>query len=346
MSNQTSILQWRRGSYSEVALPPQHAVVHRIEKTDRTMNQDRRTFDVQPAAAALGAAVIDCDIRALDPGQFEALHAAWLHHLLLVFPSQHLDAPGLVRFARRFGTPVSSSSFHTWSKEEISAHELLRVPPEISIISNIKEKGKSVGALGDAEVAWHSDFSFKERPTAARMLLAMELPTEGGSTYFLNCHAAYDALPGALKQRISGMTIKQDNTYDTAMQLRPNASPAQDIRLSPGASHPIISTHPETGRNALFLGRRNRAYVNGLSVEESEALLNELWAHSTQERFVYRHDWSLGDVVVWDNRCVLHRRDAFSPDLRRILYAAQVEGHRPYEAPDALTRPSHARATA
>jgi taurine dioxygenase len=140
------------------------------------------------------------------------------------------------------------------------------------------------------------------------------------------------------------MTIKQADIVDTAMKIRPGMALDMDIRAVPGPSHPVISTHPETGHNLLFLGRRHGAYVNGCSLEESEELLDRLWAHATQPRFWYEHEWSTGDVVVWDNRAALHRRDAFDADSRRVLYAAQVEGHRPYEAPDALSRPPHPRA--
>jgi taurine dioxygenase len=193
---------------------------------------------------------------------------------------------------------------------------------------------------------WHADFSFRERPTAARMLVAMEVPARelGGKTFFMNCYAAYDALPAELKRRVSGMTIKQADIVDTSMNLRPGMSLDMDIRAVPGPSHPVISTHPETGHNLLFLGRRHGSYVNGCSLEESEALLDQLWAHATQPRFWYEHSWSQGDVVVWDNRAALHRREAFDASSRRVLYAAQVEGHRPYEAPDALNRPPHPRA--
>jgi taurine dioxygenase len=177
------------------------------------------------------------------------------------------------------------------------------------------------------------------------MLLAVEIPPSelGGHTYFLNCYAAYDALPAGMKKRISGMTIKQANIIDTAMKLRPGASLDDDPRTTPGPSHPIISTHPETGANMLFLGRRHAAYVNGCTLEESEALLNELWAHATQPRFCYEHHWAVGDVVVWDNRATLHKRDAFASESRRVLYAAQVEGHKPYEAPDAANLAAHPR---
>ena len=178
------------------------------------------------------------------------------------------------------------------------------------------------------------------------MLVAMEVPPQerGGNTLFLNAYAAYDALPEALKRRVSGRTIKQGNIVDTAMKLRPGASLDDDIRATPGPSHPVISTHPETGCNTVFLGRRHSAYVNGCSLDESEALLDELWARCTQPRFCYEHHWAAGDVVVWDNRATLHRRDAFDPGSRRVLYAAQVEGHRPYEAPDAFSLPPHPRA--
>jgi taurine dioxygenase len=229
---------------------------------------------------------------------------------------------------------------------ERAGNALLNLPPEVTVVSNVKQEGKSVGILGDGEVVWHSDFSFKERPTAARMLIAMEVPPRelGGNTYFLSCYAAYDALSADMKRRISGITIKQADIVDTAMKVRPGMSLDMDSRSVPGPSHPIISTHPETGHNMLFLGRRHGSYVNGCSLEESEALLNELWEHCTQPRFWYEHKWSVGDVVVWDNRATLHRREPFDSASRRVLYAAQVEGHRPYEAPNALTLLPHPRA--
>ncbi len=303
-------------------------------------------LDVVPADAALGAEVRDIDLRRLDDATFAAVHEAWLQHLLLVFRDQSLKAEDLVTLVHRFGTPVTSSNLHKRSLDERAANRLYNLPPEVTVVSNVRDNGEAIGILGDGEVVWHSDFSFKERPTAARMLVAMEVPPQerGGNTMFLNTYAAYDALPQATKERVSGMTIKQANIIDTAMKLRPGASLDEDVRATPGPSHPIISTHPETGGNMLFLGRRHAAYVNGLPLEESEALLNELWAHATQACFCYEHRWRPGDVVVWDNRAALHRRDPFDPEMRRVLYAAQVEGHRPYEAPDALGRAPHPRA--
>jgi taurine dioxygenase len=303
------------------------------------------SIDLVPAPAALGAEVHGVDLAAIDDAMFDRLHALWLDHLLLVFRAQHFAAEDLVTLVRRFGTPVTSSALHKRNLAERIANKVFNLPPEVTVVTNIKENGKPVGILGDGEVVWHSDFSFKEAPTAARMLLAMEIPPVGGRTCFANCYAAFDTLPDAMKRRLVGMTIKQANIVDTAMQVRPGASLDMDIREVPGPSHPVISTHPETGRNMIFLGRRHGAYVNGLSLEESEALLDELWAHTVQPKFSYVHEWAVGDIVVWDNRATLHKRDAFQSDSRRVLYAAQVEGHRPYEAPDALSLPAHPRYT-
>jgi len=305
--------------------------------------QARAPFTVIPTPAALGAEVHGVDLTRIDDAAFDRLHALWLEHLLLVFRGQHFAAQDLVTLVKRFGTPVTSSNLHKRDLAERTANKVFNLPPEVTVVTNVRESGKPVGILGDGEVVWHSDFSFKEAPTAARMLLAVELPPAGGHTYFSNCYAAYDTLSADMRKRITGKTIKQANIVDTAMQIRPGASLDMDIREIPGPSHPIISTHPETGRNMIFLGRRHSAYVNGCTLEESEALLEELWAHTTQPKFIYEHHWLQGDVVVWDNRATLHRRDAFNSDSRRVLYAAQVEGHRPYEAPDAWKLPPHPR---
>jgi len=306
----------------------------------------RAGFQVVPTKAALGAEIRGIDLRTIDDAAFAEIHRTWLQHVMLVFRGQSLQAQDLVNLVRRFGTPVTSSGLHKRDLKERAGNDLLKLPPEVTIVSNVKQEGKSVGILGDGEVVWHSDFSFKERPTAARMLVAMEIPPReaGGTTFFLNCYAAYEALSPEMKKRVSGMTIKQADIVDTAMKVRPGMSPDMDIRSVPGPSHPVISTHPETGNNMLFLGRRHGAYVNGCSLEESEALLNQLWEHCAQPRFWYEHTWAVGDVVVWDNRAILHRRDSFDSATRRVLYAAQVEGHKPYEAPDALRRPAHPRA--
>ena len=146
--------------------------------------------------------------------------------------------------------------------------------------------------------------------------MALKLPAAGGDTGFLNMYQAFDTLPASLARRIEGLTLKHDATYNSVGQLRENFQDVTDVTASPGASHPIVRIHHETGRKALFLGRRNCAYVNGLSLDESEELLDALWEHVTQERFNWHHKWRLGDLVIWDNRCTMHRRDAFARRCR------------------------------
>ena len=303
------------------------------------------SFQVVPLDAALGAEIRGADLAALDDEGFAQVHRCLLDHLLVLLRGQALQPQDIVALVRRFGTPVTSSNLHQRRLEERTANEIMNLPPEITVVTNLRENGKPIGILGDGEVVWHSDFSFKERPTAARMLYAVEVPPGRlqGRTTFLNCYGAYDTLSSDLKARIVGKTVKQANIVDTAMKLRPGASLDEDIRATPGPSHPLVSTHPETGANLLFLGRRHGAYVNGLSLPESEALLDALWNHATQARFAYTHEWAVGDIVIWDNRATLHRREPFDAQSRRVLYAAQVEGHRPIEAADAAARAPHRR---
>ena len=316
-----------------------------MSATLQTRDKAASRYQVLPMAAALGAEIRGVNLKALDAEGFAQIHRCLLDHLLILIRGQALTPEDIVGLVRRFGTPVTSSNLHQRNLEERTANQIMNLPPEITVVTNLRENGRPIGILGDGEVVWHSDFSFKERPTAARMLYAVDVPpvTLGGRTTFLNCYAAYDTLADDLKHRIAGKTVKQANIVDTAMKLRPGASLDEDIRTTPGPSHPLISTHPETSANLLFLGRRHGAYVNGLDLDESEALLDALWEHATDARFSYTHEWAAGDVVIWDNRATLHRRDPFDANSRRVLYAAQVEGHRPIEAPDAASRAPHPR---
>lgn len=298
-------------------------------------------LEVIPFKAAMGAEIKGLDLTSLDDESFGVLYQAYLDHLLVLVRGQQLSDPDLMAVACRFGTiempPVTA---------EHVAHRHADGLPGITVVSNVRMNGVPIGELGDGEVIWHSDYSFREITAGMRVLHAIELPPagQGANTEFCNTYAAYDELPDNLKQRVHGMTIKHDTAYDTNQNLRRGAQAVADVRLSPGPSHPIVYTHPETGCNALFLGRRPKHYVNGLSLEESEALLDELWAHTVQPRFRMVHEWQLGDVVLWDNRCTLHRRGAFNPDVRRVMHAAQVRGQKPAEASDARSRPPHPRA--
>lgn len=297
-------------------------------------------LEVVPLPGSMGAEIRGLDLRRLDDASFSVLYRAYLDHLLVLVRDQDMSDEDQVAVARRFGTlemPPAAT--------ERASHQHYDGPPEITVVSNIKVSGVPIGELGDGEVIWHSDYSFREVIAGMRILRAVRLPpaSAGGNTEFCNCYAAYEALPERLKNVVHGRTIKHDTAYDTNRNLRRGAQAVSDVRLSPGPSHPIVSTHPETGCNSLFLGRRPKHYVNGLSVEESEALLDELWAHMLKPEHIIEHAWREGDVVMWDNRCSLHRRGPFDPNAQRELHAAQVRGHKPYEAPDARTRAPHPR---
>jgi taurine dioxygenase len=141
---------------------------------------------------------------------------------------------------------------------------------------------------------------------------------------------AYESLPDALKRRVDGMKVKHDGTYNSGGYVRQGVTPVDDPMKSPGAYHPLVCTHPETQRRALYLGRRRNAYIQGLPLAESEALLDELWAIATRPEFAWHNEWQVGDVVLWDNRCTMHRRDPFDADSRRVLHRTQIKsGARP-----------------
>lgn len=276
-------------------------------------------MQIIPLSDHVGADILGVDLAHLEPSDFENIYQAWLDHVVLRFRGQNLSDDDLQGFSERFG-PL----------EEMP---LGRMPEEmrrkiknkfVTVISNITVDGKPIGGLGNAEANWHSDMSYVDNPPTASVLLGVEIPPAGGATHFASQYAAYDALPPALKARVEGLTIKHDAAHTSVSELRHGFEQPTSPIDAPGAVHPIVKVHAETGRKALFLGRREWAYVVGLSLEESEQLLDELWDHAAQPRFAWRQDWQVGDVVIWDNRCSIHRRDEFDPSLRRLLRRCQV----------------------
>jgi len=186
-----------------------------------------------------------------------------------------------------------------------------------------------MGNLGDGEAVWHADMTYVEVPPKAAMLHSLEVPPPeaGGNTYFANMFAAYDALPADLKKAATGKIAVHDASTNSAGMLRKGYREVSDVRQTVGAHHPLIRTEPGTGRKALFLGRRPNAYVMGLEVAESEGLLNALWSHATQPRFTLCHRWKVGDLLMWNNLSVLHRRDPFDPKTRRVMHRSQIKGN-------------------
>ena len=277
------------------------------------------TVNVAPAGKALGAEIPDVDLKRISDQDFAAIHRAWLDHLVILFHGQQLTDEDLIAFSRRFGDL-------DWAPVQETGRRFVAGHPEIYVVSNVIENGVPIGSLGAGEAVWHTDMSYLEDPPKASMLYALEVPAQGGKTFFSNMYRAYELLPGALKQRIAGLQLKHDGTYNSGGYVRQGVIAVDDPVTSPGVYHPLVCTHPETARRVLYLGRRRNAYVGGLPLAESEALLDELWSFAARDEVVWGHDWQVGDVVLWDNRCAMHRRDPFDADSRRILHRTQIKG--------------------
>ena len=278
---------------------------------------------VIPSGAALAADIVGVDLsQPISNELYTQIRHAWNEHLVLRFRGQKLDDPAFLKFARLFGE-LDKAPVHA-SKDVVNHH------PEITVMSNIKVDGKPIGSLGNYEAVWHTDMSYNELCPMGSALYALEVPPSGGNTGFANMVRAFDTLPAELKREIIGKTCRHDSSRNSAGELRVGFKDATDPRVAPGAIHPIIRTHPETRRNALFLGRRKSAYIIGLPLDESEDLLNRLWAHATQKEFEWYQVWQVGDLIMWDNRAAMHRRDSFDANTRRLMHRTQIKGCKPF----------------
>ena len=256
---------------------------------------------------------------------FKEIRKAWLDHLVLVFPQQTLSDDELLSLGTQFG--VLDDVFRP---QPIGQPAQVLHKKALTVVSNVIEDGKPLGALSNVDLVWHTDMSYIETPPDASILYAVEVTAEGGETGFCNMYQALETLPSDLRRQIKSLSIKHDATHNSGGFLRNGFSQPTDPRDSPGPWHPAIRTHPETGLDALFLGRRPYSYIQGLSVSESEDLLNQLWQHAANPQFACYHKWSVGDVVIWDNRCTMHRRNAFDNNSRRIMQRTQIKGTRPF----------------
>ncbi len=284
---------------------------------------DVLSVEIVPTGKALGAEIKGVDLRKLPADAFGRIAQAYADHLVVLIRGQNLSDPDLIAFGKRFGAlePPGMS---------IIGKPYLEDYPDVLVISNLKtEEGTPLGNLGDGEAIWHTDMSYRDTPVSAAILHAWEVPPSGGDTSFANQYLAYETLPQDLRDKIEGRIMVHDETYNSAGQLRKGFKEVTDPREAPGARHPIVRTHPVTGRKCLYLGRRRNGCILGLDLADSEETLDRLWAHATQPSFAWTHQWRKGDVLIWDNRCVLHRRDSFDPTSRRMMHRVQVVGERP-----------------
>jgi taurine dioxygenase len=274
---------------------------------------------VQPSDKPLGAEIQGVDLRDVNHEEFGVIYRAWLDHLTVVVRDQVLTDDDLIAFSERFGELE-------WAPVQETGRRFVEGHPEIYVVSNVVEGGVPIGSLGAGEATWHTDMSYLEQPPKASILYALEVPPRGGDTYFCSMYRAHEALPDALKLRISDLKLKHDGTYNSGGYVRQGIVATDDPLRASGTYHPLVCTHPESRRRLLYLGRRRNAYIDGFSLAESEALLDELWSYATQEESVWLNHWRVRDLVLWDNRCTMHRRDGFDPTTRRILHRTQIKG--------------------
>ena len=284
---------------------------------------EQQEVRVRPTGAALAADIEGVDLAgALAPETVATIKQAWGDNLVLRFRGQNLSDDDLLRFSRQLGeldwAPVAATNDAPEGREYVM------------VVSNVVENGQPIGQLGNYEAMWHTDMSYIDTPPMASALYSLEAPPSGGDTGFCNMYRALETLPTELRQAVDGKNCIHDASRNSAGELRRGYVDAPDASQTVGAVHPIVRTHPATGRKALFLGRRRNAYIAGLPLAESEALLDALWEHSTKPEFAWYQQWRPGDLILWDNRCVMHRRDAFDPAARRVMHRTQIKGDRPY----------------
>ena len=283
-------------------------------------------IETRKISDSVGADVLNIDIRApLTSEMREALMQAWAQFLVLRFRGQPLSDPELIAFSKNLGE-LEPPGPNPQGKPYLPEF------PELNVISNIKQGGQALGGLGDGEAIWHSDMTYAASVPMGAVLHAIEIPPSGGNTYWSNLYRAHDTLPLALKNAIRGRKSIHDSTYNSAGIMRIGMQPVTDVRQAPGAHHPLIVQHPRNGKHLLFLGRRRNSYILDMPVDESEALLDQLWAHATQPEFTMVQEWQAQDTILWDNFATLHRRDSFDPNSRRMMHRAQIKGFTPGEA--------------
>jgi taurine dioxygenase len=270
----------------------------------------------------------DFPFHAIDEDVVAQLHRAWTRFPLLRFRNIDIDDATQVAFSAKLGPPV----IHPRQLQQGKSSAF----PQILVVSNKKKAdGSAAGDLGDGEVSWHTDTWFVERPPSASILRAIELPPDGGNTYFANMYAAYANLPEELKHRINGMKIHHQSVIDGRGEVRLGKQmPESDDPASwPGVDHPIVRRHPDSQKPCLYLGDPSKYQVIvGLGHDEAKLLLDELWQRATEPPHVWGQLWRPGDMMMWDNRCLMHRRDPFDPTTTRLMHRTTVEGERPIAA--------------
>jgi taurine dioxygenase len=290
---------------------------------DAAADRGARTgLKFKPLTQYIGCEVLGIDLRQpVSPADASAIYRVWLDHAVLLFRDQDLAQEDLIRVTGIFGefAPLGRPK-HTLPSG------FSKILPNIMLISNIRENGETIGALPDGEMMFHHDTIHRDDPHKATLLYSVEIPTYGGDTLFASGTGAYDTLDAATKKRLDGLKAVNYYVYNSVKR-----NDKQAVDASSQAVHPVVRTHEETGRKALYINRLMSVRIEGMPEAESDALLNTLFDHSEKPEFVYTHVWRKGDLIVWDNRCSSHARTDFPADQRRLLLRTTVKGTcRPY----------------
>jgi len=279
------------------------------------------TVTVTPLTASFAARIDGVDIaRPIDDATWATVRAALDEHSVLVFRRHPLDDEQQVAFSRRFGAlevtrsmnPAAGTPFARQSNLDIKTGDVIPA-----------EDRRMVYQL--ANMLWHSDSSFKPVPSLCSLLSARIIPPEGGATELASARAAYPSLPDALKRRVEDLVVVHDFAWSRD-RVRPGFFTDQERAAYPPVRHPLVRTNPVNGRRSLFLGA-HASHIEGLPIDEGRALLTTLLDHVTQPQFCYRHEWTEGDLVIWDNRCVLHRATPYDTTrYKRLMQRTTVSG--------------------
>lgn len=274
-----------------------------------------QALEITPLSPVLGARISGIDLsKPIEPEAARQIRDAFHRYCVLCFSRQDISSDDQIRFAGLFGKADASVEPVTFDEAE------KRPKRGIMYISNLKENGENVGALPDGELHFHSDGAHRASPYRCTTLYSMKIPSVGGETRFANMYAAYDTLPEATKRKLEGLCARY--VYDVRATLRQQTN-EMDETLST-AVHPLVRTHPDTGRKALYLSRLMTRNIVGMDRAESDRLLDELFEHTERPQLVYAHTWAVSDLLVWDNRCLNHARNDFPASEQRHLRRVTV----------------------
>jgi taurine dioxygenase len=274
-------------------------------------------LDVVPLTKHIGAEIRGIDLREKpDAATVRAIYQAWLDHLVIVFPGQKLEQEDLVRVTGYFG---EIGDLHRPAKYQPAGFS--KMLPGIMLISNIRENGEPIGALPDGEMMFHHDMIHSEIPSKATLLYSVEIPSKGGNTLFASGYAAYETLDPAVRAKLEGRKALHHYNYGSTQKGDDRGTEAFSECV-----HPVFRAHDDTGKKAVYVNRLMTVKVVDMPQEESEALLAAVYDHAEKREFIYEHEWRLGDLLLWDNRCSSHARTDFPSTQRRLMLRTTVKG--------------------